>query len=146
MTDTSHNQKPFSEMPEEVEYELRGQIGAIWSGGRLFIGMYTFLLASLAFSYFYLRAANNGLLWRPHNITAPTSYGWTIWTLSLVAAALVLFGQRRLRSGNVLTGRWPVGSVSRAGSGLRAPRSGSSPPCRSTRVRAATRPRSLDGR
>jgi heme/copper-type cytochrome/quinol oxidase subunit 3 len=106
MTDTSRNQKPMSETPEEIEYELRGQIGSIWSGGRLFIGMYTFLLASLAFSYFYLRAANNGLLWRPHNITAPTAYGWTIWGLSLVAAVLVIFGQRRLRSGNVLD--WQV--------------------------------------
>ncbi|MGD1012803.1 MAG: hypothetical protein ABR963_00230 [Acidimicrobiales bacterium] len=106
MTDTSRNQKPLNETPEEIEYELRGQIGSIWSGGRLFIGMYTFLLASLAFSYFYLRAANNGLLWRPHNITAPTAYGWTIWGLSLVAAVLVFFGQRRLRSGNVLD--WQV--------------------------------------
>ncbi|MFZ1062267.1 MAG: hypothetical protein WAN30_02220 [Acidimicrobiales bacterium] len=106
MANKSNDQQTVKETPEEIEYELRGQIGSIWSGGRLFIGMYTFLLASLAFSYFYLRAANNGLLWRPHNITAPTAYGWTIWTLSLLAALLVLFGQRRLRSGNVLD--WQV--------------------------------------
>jgi hypothetical protein len=64
--------------------------------------MYTFLLASLAFAYFYLRAANNGLLWRPHDITAPTYYGWTIWILSAVTALLVLYGQRRLLAGNGL--------------------------------------------
>ena len=57
---------------------MRAQIGAIWSGGRLFIGMYTFLLASLVFSYFYLRSSNNGLLWRPDHVTAPAPYGWAI--------------------------------------------------------------------
>jgi hypothetical protein len=118
MTDTSKAGNPFSETPEEIEYELRGKIGAIWSGGRLFIGMYAFLLASLAFSYFYLRAANNGLLWRPHNITAPTAYGWTIWSLSLLAAVLVIFGQRRLRSGNVLD--WQVAGWVGVGCGLGA--------------------------
>ena len=62
MTDMSKSKQTVKETPEEIEYELRGAIGSIWSGGRLFIGMYAFLLASLAFSYFYLRAANNGLL------------------------------------------------------------------------------------
>ena len=55
----------MSSTPEEQEYELRANIGAIWSGGRLFIGIYTFLVTSLVFSYFYLRSSNNGDLWRP---------------------------------------------------------------------------------
>ncbi|MGA2970236.1 MAG: hypothetical protein ABSE75_10560 [Acidimicrobiales bacterium] len=118
MTDTTNNKQTVHETPEEIEYELRGQIGSIWSGGRLFIGMYTFLLASVAFSYFYLRAANNGLLWRPHNVTAPTTYGWTIWSLSLVTAVLVLVGQRRLRSGNVLD--WQVAGWAGVACGLGA--------------------------
>ena len=118
MTDTSNSKQTVKETPEEIEYELRGQLGSIWSGGRLFIGMYTFLLASLAFAYFYLRAANNGLLWRPHNVTAPTAYGWTIWTLSFLTAVLVLFGQRRLRSGNVLD--WQVAGWVGVGCGLGA--------------------------
>ncbi len=101
MSDTSKNPQEITETPEEIEYELRGQIGSIWSGGRLFIGMYAFLLASLAFAYFYLRAANNGLLWRPHNVTAPTAYGWTIYSLCLLTALLALFGERRLRRGSV---------------------------------------------
>jgi len=57
--------------------------------------MYTFLLASLAFSYFYLRSSNNGLLWRPDHVTAPTAYGWTIYTLTLLAALMAIFGQSR---------------------------------------------------
>jgi hypothetical protein len=68
--------------------------------------MYTFLLASLAFSYFYLRTANNGLLWRPHNVTAPTSFGWAIYSLVLVAALLAIYGQWRLRKGSVID--WQV--------------------------------------
>lgn len=101
MTDLIKNSHGMSDTPEEREYELRAQIGAIWSGGRLFIGMYTFLLASLAFSYFYLRSSNNGLLWRPDHVTAPTAYGWCIYSLTLLAAFMAIFGQSRLRKGSV---------------------------------------------
>ena len=96
----------YSDTPEEREFELRAHIGAIWSGGRLFIGIYTFLLAALAFSYFYLRSSNNGLLWRPDHVTAPTAYGWTIYTLVLLAALMAIFGQARLRKGSV--SEWQV--------------------------------------
>src|ERR1700692_2367678 len=97
MTDMTKNSTGISSSPEEREFELRAHIGAIWSGGRLFIGMYTFLLASLAFTYFYLRSANNGLLWRPNHVTAPTSYGWAIYSLALPAALMAFYGQARLR-------------------------------------------------
>jgi len=102
MTDMIKSSQKMSDTPEEREFELRAHIGAIWSGGRLFIGMYTFLLAALAFSYFYLRSSNNGLLWRPDHVTAPTAYGWTIYTLVLLAALMAIFGQTRLRKGGVL--------------------------------------------
>src|ERR1019366_5091049 len=62
---------------------------------------YTFLIASLAFSYFYLRSSNNGLLWRPNHVTAPTAFGWSIYSLMLLTAFLAIFGQRRLRKGAV---------------------------------------------
>jgi heme/copper-type cytochrome/quinol oxidase subunit 3 len=101
MTDMIKSSPKMSDTPEEREFELRAHIGAIWSGGRLFIGIYTFFLASLAFSYFYLRSSNNGLLWRPDHVTAPTAYGWTIYTLTLLAALMAIFGQSRLRKGSV---------------------------------------------
>jgi len=101
MTDMIKSSHKMSDTPEEREFELRAHIGAIWSGGRLFIGIYTFLIASLAFSYFYLRSSNNGLLWRPDHVTAPTAYGWTIYTLTLLAALMAIFGQSRLKKGNV---------------------------------------------
>ena len=101
VTDTSNKSKRPSETPEEREFELRAHIGSIWSGGRLFIGMYTFLLASLVFSYFYLRSSNNGMQWRPPNQHAPVAYGWSIYLLMVATALLANYGQRRLRKGDV---------------------------------------------
>jgi len=45
VTDTAD--KPlFTETPEEREFELRAAVGSYWTGGRLLIGMFTFLFAS----------------------------------------------------------------------------------------------------
>jgi len=89
-----------SDTPEEREYEMRAHISSIWTGGRLFIGIYTFMLASLAFSYFYLRSSNNGLLWRPDHITAPRPYGLLVFGFSLVTSILAYVGRKRLVSGS----------------------------------------------
>ena len=96
----------LNETPEEIAFELRAQEGAVWTGGRLLIGIWTFAFASLAFAYFYLRSANNQDLWRPHGITAPTGSGAAIFALSLVCGLLVLFGVRRFRAG--LSVDWEV--------------------------------------
>jgi len=85
----------LSETPEEVEYELRAAEGALWTGSRLLIGAVAFLFASLAFAYFYLRSANNEDLWRPHDVTASTNIGAAIFVLTLVAGALLTFGNFR---------------------------------------------------
>jgi len=96
----------YSDTPEEREFELRAAVGSYWTGGRLFIGMFAFLLASEAFAYFYLRSSNNGQLWRPHDQTAPTGIGWAIYFVVVASALIVLYGQTRLRKGNVLD--WEV--------------------------------------
>ena len=57
------------ETPEEIAFELRAQEGALWTGGRLLIGIWAFAFAALAFAYFYLRSANNQDLWRPGGVT-----------------------------------------------------------------------------
>jgi heme/copper-type cytochrome/quinol oxidase subunit 3 len=118
MSDTFKKTGVKSETPEEVEFELRAQIGSMWSGGRLFIGMYTFLLASLAFSYFYLRSSNNGQLWRPNHVTAPIYYGYAIYALMVLMAILSGFGQKRLKSGAV--DDWQVAAWTGVGCGLLA--------------------------
>ncbi len=105
MTDTA-GKPTYTETPEEREFELRSAVGAYWTGGRLLIGMFAFLLASLAFAYFYLKSNNSGKLWRPDGITAPTGIGWTIFALVLASALLTIYGQWRLRSGSVLD--WEV--------------------------------------
>jgi len=103
---------------EEREYEMRAHIGSIWSGGRLFIGMYTFLIASLVFAYFYLRSSNNGQLWRPHHVTAPLPYGWAIAICMVLMSFLAIYGQSRLRRGGVSD--WQVAGWTGVGAGLLA--------------------------
>ncbi len=99
MTDIARQTPRYSDTPEEREFELRAAVGSYWTGGRLFIGMFTFVLASEAFAYFYLRSSNNGQLWRPANITAPTSIGWAIYFMVLASAVLAIYGQWRMRNG-----------------------------------------------
>ena len=65
----------LQETPEEIAFELRAQEGALWTGGRLLIGIWAFAFAALAFAYFYLRSGNNENLWRPKGVTAPTATG-----------------------------------------------------------------------
>lgn len=106
MTDIANKPPLYTETPEEREFELRAAVGAYWSGGRLLIGMYTFLFASLAFAYFYLRSNNSGQLWRPGGVTAPTGTGWAIMAIVVACSLLAVYGQWRLRSGSVLD--WEV--------------------------------------
>ncbi len=94
------------ETPEEVAFELRAHEGALWTGGRLLIGIWAFAFAALAFAYFYLRSSNNDDLWRPHSVTAPTGAGAAIFAITVGCAFLVNFGLRRFRRGLVLD--WEV--------------------------------------
>ena len=116
MTDIFKGSKVPNATPEEREFELRAHLGSIWTGGRLFIGMYTFLLASLAFAYFYLRSSNNAQLWRPNHVTAPTYYGFFIYGFMLLTAILAIYGQWRLRKGEVAD--WQVAGWTGVASGL----------------------------
>ncbi|HET8990058.1 MAG TPA: hypothetical protein VFN59_03040 [Acidimicrobiales bacterium] len=100
MTDTYKDSLTApNETPEEREYEFRAHIGAIWTGGRLAIGMATFLYASEAFAYFYLRTSNNSNLWRLPGQLAPLYYGWTVLICLLLMAGLANYGHRRLKKG-----------------------------------------------
>ena len=94
------------ETPEEVAFELRAHEGALWTGGRLLIGIWAFAFAALAFAYFYLRSANNENLWRPKGVTAPTGTGAAIFAITVACAFLAIFGYRRFRRGLVLD--WEV--------------------------------------
>jgi heme/copper-type cytochrome/quinol oxidase subunit 3 len=96
----------FRETPEEIAFEVRAQEGALWTGGRLLIGIWAFAFAALGFAYFYLRSANDEDLWRPHGITAPTALGAAIFAITVACAFLVQFGYRRFRDDQTLD--WQV--------------------------------------
>jgi len=106
VTDTAKKPALFTETPEEREFELRAAVGSYWTGGRLLIGMFAFLFASLAFAYFYLKSSNSEDLWRPKGITAPTGIGWAIFAIVLASSLLVMYGQWRMRKGSLLD--WEV--------------------------------------
>lgn len=109
MADRLVPKEPFPtlrETPEEIAYELRAHEGALWTGSRMFIGIWAFAFAALGFCYFYLRSANNAGLWRPQHLTAPTASGAAIFAFSLVAAFLIAYGLWRFRSGSALD--WEV--------------------------------------
>src|SRR5579862_1251367 len=94
------------ESPEEIAFELRAQEGALWTGGKLVIGIWAFAFAALAFAYFYLRSANNEDLWRPGGITAPSGTGAAIFAITVASALLIQYGQRRFRANETLD--WQV--------------------------------------
>jgi heme/copper-type cytochrome/quinol oxidase subunit 3 len=96
----------FRETPEEIAFEVRSQEGALWTGGRLLIGIWAFAFAALGFAYFYLRSANDEDLWRPKGITAPTAVGAAIFAITVASAFLVQFGYRRFRDEQTLD--WQV--------------------------------------
>lgn len=102
--------------PEEAAYEARAHEGAIWTGGRVLIGIFAFAFAALAFAYFYLRSLNSEDLWRPHDVTAPTGPGAAIMALAVASAGLYVFAMRRLRAGNVLD--WAVAGWTAVAGGL----------------------------
>src|SRR5580704_4206924 len=96
----------LQETPEEIAFELRAQEGALWTGGRLLIGIWAFAFAALAFAYFYLRSANNEDLWRPKGITAPTAAGAAIFAVTVACALIVMYGERQFRNNETLD--WQV--------------------------------------
>jgi heme/copper-type cytochrome/quinol oxidase subunit 3 len=116
VTDEANKPSMFVETPEEREFELRSAVGAYWTGGRLLIGMYTFLFASLAFAYFYLRSNNAGQLWRPHGITAPTDIGWAIFAVVVASALLAIYGHQHMRQGSIID--WEVSGWTAVAGGL----------------------------
>ena len=106
----------LTDTPAELAYELRAAEGAFWTGARLCIGIGIFADASLAFSYFYLRSADNAGLWRPGGLTAPTATGAAVMAFAVAAAGLAYLAVRRFRSGQMVD--WQVAGWTAVVSGL----------------------------
>ncbi|MGH9303304.1 MAG: hypothetical protein ACRDZ5_02705 [Acidimicrobiales bacterium] len=108
----------MSALADDAAYEQRCADDALWTGNRLLIGLSAFAFASLGFSYFYLRSANNFHLWRPGGVTAPTGIGAAIFAVMVATAVLFYYGVRRLRAGSVVD--WEVAGWVSVGGGLLA--------------------------
>jgi uncharacterized membrane protein YhhN len=89
----------YTETPEEIAYEARAHETALFTGGRMVIGIGAFFFGSLAFTYFYLRSSNGLGLWRPHGMTAPTAPGAWIFGVTLATVAVAFLGMARFRAG-----------------------------------------------
>lgn len=106
MSQAKAGEPELVETPEEIAYELRAAEGAMWTGGRILIGIFAFFFGALAFAFFYLRSSNSEDLWRPHDVTAPTSIGAAVAAITVASALLLMYGLGRLRRG--LTLDWEV--------------------------------------
>jgi hypothetical protein len=106
MTEISAHSLDGMGTPEEAAFEVRAAEGALWTGGRLVIAIFSFAFAALAFAYFYLRSSNSDHLWRPHGVTAPTATGAAIMAFVVAAAIVNYYGIQRLRRGGFVD--WEV--------------------------------------
>ncbi|MGH9291878.1 MAG: hypothetical protein ACRDZ6_03740 [Acidimicrobiales bacterium] len=103
---------------DDLVYEQRCEEDSSFTGARLLIGLSAFAFASLAFTYFYLRSANNFRLWRPGGVTAPTDTGAAIFGVTLGVAVLYYYGLRRMRARSLVD--WEVAGWTAVGGGLLA--------------------------
>jgi len=101
---------------DDAAFENHCAEDATWTGGRLLIGVVSFVFASLGFAYFYLRSFNSDDLWRPKHVTAPTATGTAIFAIVVAVAALNAYGVRRLKSGAQLD--WEVAGWTGIAGGL----------------------------
>lgn len=104
--------------PEEAAFEARVDESAMFVGSRLWIAVTAIGFAGLAFSYFYLRSANNLDMWRPHGVTAPVPIGTAVMAFAVMAMILQGFANRELRAERALN--WEVANWASLGAGLAA--------------------------
>lgn len=100
----------------DSEWEVESEEGSLWTGSRLLIGATAMMWAAVAFSYFYLRAEDQGAAWRPHTISPPFLLGTIVAICAVGAAAFFSFGAYKLRQG--LAFEWSVAAWLGVGLGL----------------------------
>jgi heme/copper-type cytochrome/quinol oxidase subunit 3 len=87
----------------DLHIEDPNVVGRRWRMGvQLLIVADGAFVASLIFSYLYLRGLNTAHAWlAPHQHTAPIWVSWLITGILLVSAGLFRWGQRSIEAGNV---------------------------------------------
>src|SRR5215469_12614666 len=75
---------------EEEPPELLGR--NLISAGYLLAGATAFFFIAFVFAYFYLRALNNGGMWKPKGVDASVGWGTAVVACYVVSALLVRLG------------------------------------------------------
>lgn len=107
---TREQEKTFPVLSEaaDAEYELESEEGSLWTGSRLFIGMWAMAWAALAFAYFYLKTLDVGPAWRSPHVMPPPLIGTLIGACVLLGALMFSYGYYKFRQG--LAFEWNVGA------------------------------------
>ena len=104
MTDMTASPTPAQEAAlaaEDEGYYHESALNAAWTGSRLAIGGLTFLFASFAFAYFYLRSLNSAGRWQGSGYVPPSLWmGTTIMLLAVLSAGVQYFGLQRIKAGH----------------------------------------------
>ena len=101
---------------EEQGLATSAEVGSIWTGSRLLIGLTTFLFGSFGFTFFYLRSLNSHGLWHPSSQQPSVLIGTSAMVLIIASAVLHNLGLHRLRAGvNV---DWRVAAIVSIGLGV----------------------------
>src|SRR5262252_1225302 len=78
------------EVVEQEPPELLGR--NLISAGYLLAGATAFFFIAFVFAYFYLRALNNGGMWKPKGVDASVGWGTAVVACYVVSALLVRLG------------------------------------------------------
>jgi heme/copper-type cytochrome/quinol oxidase subunit 3 len=123
MTDMTASPTPSAQevalAAEDEGYYHESALNATWTGSRLAIGGLTFLFASFAFAYFYLRSLNSEGRWQGSGFVHPSLWiGTTIMLLAVLSAGVHYFVLQRIKAGHKST--WQVGGLIALALGLAA--------------------------
>ncbi len=83
----------------DAEYELESEEGSLWTGTRLFTGMWVMAWAAVAFAYFYLRETDVGQAWRFTGVTPPPLLGALVAGAVVLGAMVLSYGAYKFRQG-----------------------------------------------
>lgn len=87
--------------PEPPELQQRN----LWVGARLLVSSTIFLFLPFVFAFVYLASLDNGGMWRPQGVEAPTGWGIAILACVVAAAGLVAWARSELGNGRDGTSR-----------------------------------------
>jgi heme/copper-type cytochrome/quinol oxidase subunit 3 len=96
---------------DTAAHERRAQLGAYWTGSRMFVAVSAMVFGAGVFSYFYLRSLNNNHLWRAPGQRPSAFISVPVLVLTLAGCLLYLSVTRRLVRDQTGGADWRVASA-----------------------------------